>query len=71
LRELTRNHFNKENNYKMGKEEQVFAITIAVMLAQCFSEGDGQELEAKVAGAKLPTPLFRHSAVYDGNIFGG
>jgi hypothetical protein len=75
LRELTKNHFNQENTYKMGKEEQVFAIAIALMLAQCFSESDGQGLEAKVAGAKLPTPLYRHSAVYDGNdsvyIFGG
>jgi hypothetical protein len=73
LSELTRNNFNKENNYKMGKEEQVYAI--AFMFAHCFSESYGQGLEAIVAKAKLPTALYSHAAVYDGihsvYIFGG
>jgi hypothetical protein len=52
----------------------VFVIAIAFLvhfLGQTKSEG----LEAKLAVAKLPTPLWGSSAVYDGNgsvyIFGG
>jgi hypothetical protein len=61
----------------MTKERQRFLIAVALlMLASCISESYGQGgLEAKVAGARLPTPLYYHSIVYDGNdsvyIFGG
>jgi hypothetical protein len=59
----------------MGKEKQVFALIVAFMLAQFFSESYGQGLEAIVASAKLPTALYSHAAVYDGDdsvyIFGG
>jgi hypothetical protein len=75
LSELTKVQFNNENSYKMTKKREIFVIAIAVLLAHGCSESHGQGLEAKVAGAKLPTPLYRHSAVYDGNdsvyIFGG
>jgi hypothetical protein len=37
------------------------------MLASGFGEIYGEGLEAKVTGAKLPTPLYLHSAVYDEN----
>jgi hypothetical protein len=44
-------------------------------LVHCFDGTYGQELEAKLAGAKLLTTLYGSTAVYDGNdgvyIFGG
>jgi hypothetical protein len=59
----------------MAKERLFFVIAVAFIFAHCFGESYGQGLEAKVAGEKLPTPLFCHSAVYDGDdfvyIFGG
>jgi hypothetical protein len=59
----------------MAKERLFFVISVTLILAHYFCESYGQGLEATVAGAKLPTPLFLHSAVYDGNdfvyIFGG
>jgi hypothetical protein len=51
-----------------------FVITVAV-LVYCFAPTYGQGLEAKLAGAKLPTPMHISTAVYDGTnnvyIFGG
>jgi hypothetical protein len=35
------------------------------MLSSGFGDIYGQGLEAKVTGAKLPTPLYLHSEVYD------
>jgi hypothetical protein len=52
----------------------IFVIAFAV-LVHCFAPTYGQGLEAKLAGAKLPTPLYLITAVYDGTdkvyIFGG
>jgi hypothetical protein len=42
-----------------------FVIALAA-LVQCFTATDGQGLEATLAGAKLPTPLYLSTAVYDG-----
>jgi hypothetical protein len=54
-------------------------ITIIVLIfaaLNCSTEAEGQQgLEAKLAGARLPTTLIESSAVYDGvdnvYIFGG
>jgi hypothetical protein len=51
-----------------------FVIAVAV-LVNCFAPTYVQGLEAKLAGAKLPAPLYYSTAVYDGTdnvyIFGG
>jgi hypothetical protein len=48
-------------------------VTILVALLHCFQQTYG--LEAKLAGAKLPTTLYHSTTVYDGAdsvyIFGG
>jgi hypothetical protein len=58
--------------YKMYSGRLIFVLAVAV---QCFGEGNGESLEAKLAGAKQPTALANSAAVYDGNdsvyIFGG
>jgi hypothetical protein len=52
----------------------LFVIAVVALLL-CFGESDGEGLEAKLAGAKLPVTLYHSTAVYDGNdsvyIFGG
>jgi hypothetical protein len=58
--------------YRQG--HLTFVIAVA-LLVHCFVSTYGQGLEAKLAGAKLPTPLELSTAVYDGTdnvyIFGG
>jgi hypothetical protein len=58
----------------MCRERQTFLIAIATFVL-CFEESNGEGLEAKVAGAKLPKILGYSTAVYDGSdsvyIFGG
>jgi hypothetical protein len=60
--------------YKMYSGRLIFVLAVAV-LVQCLGESNGESLEAKLAGAKLPTALANSAAVYDGNdsvyIFGG
>jgi hypothetical protein len=65
------------NNYKMhrGRRNLVIAFA-AALLGHYFRETNGrQTLEAKLAGAKLPTILYYTTAFYDGDdsvyIFGG
>jgi hypothetical protein len=57
------------------KERQLLCIRSVLILVHCLGVSYGEGLEAKVAGAKLPTSLYYHSAVYDGKdsvyIFGG
>jgi hypothetical protein len=52
-----------------------FVISVALMMQLSFSKSSERGLEAIVARAKLPTALYSHAAVYDGNdsvyIFGG
>jgi hypothetical protein len=52
----------------------IFLFAVAA-LVQCFGKSNGESLEAKLAGAKLPAVLDQSTAVYDGNdsvyIFGG
>jgi hypothetical protein len=58
----------------MYRQRLTFLIALAA-LVQCFDGTYGQGLEAKLAGAKLPLPLYYSTAVYDGTdnvyIFGG
>jgi hypothetical protein len=58
----------------MKTEKLIFFIAVVVLL-QSFGKSSGQVLEAKLAGAKLPTPLYLSTSVYDGidsvYIFGG
>jgi hypothetical protein len=60
--------------YKMNRQRLTFVIALAT-LVHCFAATYGQELEAKLAVAKLPFPLYTSTAVYDGTdnvyIFGG
>jgi hypothetical protein len=58
----------------MYTERPLFVIAVAT-LVHCFRQSNGKELEAKLAGAKVPSPLSYSTAVYDGTdsvyIFGG
>jgi hypothetical protein len=58
----------------MYRQRLTFVITVAV-LVHCLAAAYGQGLEAKLAFAKLPTPMHISTAVYDGTdnvyIFGG
>jgi hypothetical protein len=58
----------------MYRQRLTFVIAVAV-LVHCFAATYGQGLEANLVGAKLPTPMFLSTAVYDGTdnvyIFGG
>jgi hypothetical protein len=71
--ELSENIFSEEV-YKMYGGRLIFDISV-VALVYCLGQSNGEGLEAKVAVAKLPTPLRDSTAVYDGNdyvyIFGG
>jgi hypothetical protein len=55
--------------------EILLFLTIFVALAHHLGQSEAAELEAKLAGARLPTTLIRSAAVYDGiynvYIFGG
>jgi hypothetical protein len=64
-----------EKLYKMYRQRNPIVVIAVTLLVHCFAVTYGQELEAKLAGAKLPTPLYISTAVYDGTdnvyIFGG
>jgi uncharacterized membrane protein YqhA len=69
-----RNRLSKQSDEMSRKLSTVIVLVLAVLT--WTTETAGQEgLEAKLAGAKLPTTLYRCSAVYDGidnvYIFGG
>jgi hypothetical protein len=55
--------------------EILFLLIAVVIILHFFGQSYGQVLEAKLAGAKLPTDLFYSTSVYDGIdsvfIFGG
>jgi hypothetical protein len=59
----------------MCRQRLTFIVIALATLVHCFDGTYGQELEAKLAGAKLLTTLYGSTAVYDGNdgvyIFGG
>jgi hypothetical protein len=59
----------------MCRQRLTFLIALVALLVHCFDGTYGQELEAKLAGAKLLTTLYGSTSVYDGNdsvyIFGG
>jgi hypothetical protein len=59
----------------MSRKRAILIVLVLVVL-NWITETAGQDgLEAKLAGARLPTTLYRSSAVYDGvdyvYIFGG
>jgi hypothetical protein len=60
---------SETNDYKMHRERRNFVIAFAAaLLGNYFRETYGiQTLEAKLAGAKLPTILYYTTAVYDGD----
>jgi hypothetical protein len=59
----------------MSRKKEILIVLVLIGL-NCSTEAAGQQgLEAKLAGARLPTTLSGSSAVYDGvdsvYIFGG
>jgi hypothetical protein len=59
----------------MYRGTYVFGIFIAILMHCFIGDSYGQDLEAKLADARLPTGLYYSTAVYDGidsvYIFGG
>jgi hypothetical protein len=55
-------------------EKQTLLIAV-ISILHSFGQSNGQVLDEKLAGAKLPTDLFYSTSVYDGiasmYIFGG
>jgi hypothetical protein len=66
--------FFSDQVYKMYRARLIFVIAV-VSVVHCFGEANGEGLEAKMAGAKLPAGLSASTLVYDGNdsvyMFGG
>jgi hypothetical protein len=58
----------------MNRKTVIFVI-IAATLVHSFGQSYGEELETKLAGAKLPSAMYVTTAIYDGSdsvyIFGG
>jgi hypothetical protein len=50
----------------MNREKLTLFIAVVALL-HSFGQSYGQILEAKLAGAKLPTDLYYSTSVYDGN----
>jgi fermentation-respiration switch protein FrsA (DUF1100 family) len=72
--QASRNQLRKKSN-EMSRKRAVLIVFVWTVL-NCSSQTTGQQgLEAKLAGAKLPTTLYYSSAVYDDvdnvYIFGG
>jgi hypothetical protein len=72
--QTSRNPFYKQSDEMSRKRAILIFFVLAVL--NWSTETAGQDgLEAKLAGARLPTTLYRSSAVYDGvdnvYIFGG
>jgi hypothetical protein len=63
--EISENIFSLQI-YKMDSGRLVLLIAVAA-LVHSFGESMGEGLEAKLAGAKLPTTLEYSTAVYDGS----